>query len=398
MAGYPRDRPPRANQQLFDPTFYTTFIADRGLDEDTYRPAVSALTALMPQREIEREYDTLVEARAQPSLLHPASGHRLTHHPLRYLLGGPVYDANSLCELVRLGLDLVETDGIAGIQAVRRRLLVLEEYLGALFEIEVGAELVRAGLEPTRSDAPDWLIKVGGSTAGIECRYQGAPLPIAILPRLLVHLAFREFGTLRIAFKPGAGGADSIETVMTSLASGVDACLDGRAIDHDSSWYRIHYDDTGLRTLDISLSEGGHTYSTILARKARDWMRQKREQLTQPGRPRPPSLVALDFRSLIGGLPRPGGSASSDPYYTDVANRLGLGDQRSALLESVTEFLVSDATISGALTWWRRFEFENTNYQRLWRPWEVLLLTKDNIYPIENSEHLAEACRLALAK
>jgi hypothetical protein len=389
----------RSNPRLVDPAFYGRFIADRGLDEGEYREAVGALAGLMPFEEAQKKYDAVVGAGAQHSLLHPVPGRRLTYHPLPYLLGGPIPDTSSLCDLVRLGLDLVATNDILGTQRVRNRLLVLEGYLGALFEIEVGAELVRAKLRPTRSEGtPDWLIQLDGVTVGVECRYQEAMLPIAIAPRLMALLFSRDFGTFRIHFKPGAGGVDTVDTIMASLDADVEELLSGRAVSCCRPWYDIQYDPGTLgRAVQIHFGAPGDKYTATLARKAEGWVREKHKRLTRAGRATP-CLVALDFRSLVGGLPKAGGPAASMPYYQQQMKQLGWGDQRDGLIEGVRQFLTTETIISGALTWWRRFEFEITDMERLWRPWEVVLMTKDATHRIERPADLAAACRLALVK
>jgi hypothetical protein len=85
-------------------------------------------------------------------------------------------------------------------------------YRGALFEIEVGAMLVRSGLKPThRQNTPDFIIEK--LPLGVEATMRDVPLARFVVEQLLITIAFLEFKHLFIKLTV-KGVHDSEELIL----------------------------------------------------------------------------------------------------------------------------------------------------------------------------------------
>jgi len=224
-------------------------LSDTGIPESEFLDAINEVLSVQPFEEACEKIARLLQVRGQLShfTLRPIPGHRLEHHPLPVLVGDNSRTIHALTDLVRLGRDLVTTRNLPGIKSKRRGLRNFDQYLSNLFEIEVFAELVRAGM-PTKisTGTPDCTIELDGMTIGVEIRYKETPFPIALMSRVTPGFAFRDFGTFRVRLKSGAGGGgETINDLNAAILRDAEDLLQTSGGSVDRKFYMLEYDPNG---------------------------------------------------------------------------------------------------------------------------------------------------------
>jgi hypothetical protein len=182
---------------LVDPQQYRPLLARLELTESEYLAAITAVTNLFPIDAAEQQYRrTLCERGSVDHFsLIPTPNRRLEYHPVPVLMCSQ--STHTLAQLARLGRDLSATNSVIP-DKTRNDLTLLSNYRGSLFEIEVAAELVRAGVTPRYSpESPDFLILE--SSTGIEVTVREVPIARAIAEILTMELAMLDFKELSVA-------------------------------------------------------------------------------------------------------------------------------------------------------------------------------------------------------
>jgi hypothetical protein len=193
---------------------YEPWLKRFAITEPEYLSALQEITKLFP-RESSLEYYRATAARLG-SLNHfdllPYPNQRLPYNPVPILLN--VRGAGILSQLVYLGSALRDTMDAMGLTKAFKDLSSEKNYRGALFEIEVGAELMRSGLKPTyRTTSPDYIIEEW--SLGVEASMRDVPLSRAMAERLTSALAFLDFKRLSIELT-GSGEQPIKELVVKS--------------------------------------------------------------------------------------------------------------------------------------------------------------------------------------
>jgi hypothetical protein len=120
------------------------------LSSDEYLACLGELRAVFPSQWIETQLRQIWLGRGSIGefSLRPPPNHRLSYHPVPILLSGTARGVGQLCEVIRLGRDLVTTKGLIRIQSLRGELPDFSQYLGRVFELEVLAAVQRASISP----------------------------------------------------------------------------------------------------------------------------------------------------------------------------------------------------------------------------------------------------------
>jgi len=130
---------------------YTPLLQRYAITEEDYLAALNEVTTLF-LRESSLEYFHAASAE-QGSLSHfdllPYPNQRLPYNPVPILLN--IRGVGILSQLLYLGLALRDFKKAFGVTKALRDVTSEDNYRGALFEIEVGAQLARSGLNPLLS-------------------------------------------------------------------------------------------------------------------------------------------------------------------------------------------------------------------------------------------------------
>jgi hypothetical protein len=154
-----------------------------------------------------------------------------------------------------LGLALHDTKKAMGLTKAFKNLTREGHYRGALFEIEVGAELARSGLKPTyRKNSPDYIIRE--LSLGVEATMRDVPFSRAVAERLTATLAFLEFKSLSIELT--TKGEHNSEDLVAEITKNVERLLNTGDTELVERYYRIRHEltESGERTVAITFGGG----------------------------------------------------------------------------------------------------------------------------------------------
>lgn len=184
---------------FLDKAEYGPLLEGFALAESDYLSALQEVTTLFPQERSLEYYQATITRLG--SLGHfdllPHPNQRLPYNPVPILLNNN--GAGILSQLLYLGLALRDFRTEMGRTQAFKDLISPYEasYRGALFEVEVGAELARGGLKPHYgTTSPDFITKE--PPLGVEATIRQVPLPRAVAERLTLVLAFLDFKHLSI--------------------------------------------------------------------------------------------------------------------------------------------------------------------------------------------------------
>ena len=142
-----------------EPEEYKWLLEQANLSEKEYLSAMNAVIKIFPL-DSSIDYTKGIMKRegglSAPFYLHPVPFNVLKSHPVYTFMSGQVRDNNILAEIVNFGGDLEITADIPKIASVCKRLRNEKEYIGALFEIEILAALIRSGIQAEIIVTPDF--------------------------------------------------------------------------------------------------------------------------------------------------------------------------------------------------------------------------------------------------
>jgi len=95
----------------------------------------------------------------------------------------------------------------------------------------------------------------------------------------------------------------------------------------------LEYDPNGeARVLHLTFGPESRRFEDMIENLAADWLREKEEKLKSKATPGIRHLIALDFRSLVLGVPRPGTPAAADEYWRQQFTSRRTAEHRAALV------------------------------------------------------------------
>lgn len=199
---------------LEEPALYESLSRQISVTREDYFSAVREILDVFPVTWIEKECVKITQGRNSLAefSLYPVPDHWLTYHPVPLMLSSRAPKAmRQICELIKLGRDLCVTKDLPRTQSLRIDLQDFNQYLGRLFELEVLAAWIYAGMHPeilkTRpnSRTPDFKLKVNADDwIFVEVTHKRVPIGMAIATRLAPGMAFKEFGALQVRIRAGA--------------------------------------------------------------------------------------------------------------------------------------------------------------------------------------------------
>ena len=373
----------------FDPPeALSRFLDEIRLGREDYERAMNEVARLCPPEVGEARVRRLLEEEGflGEFSLHPSPHRRLVRHPLPLLMSGFGRTAPTLCELLRLGLDLRAVKHLEGIRAVMKRLSDtqdVENVIGTLFEIEVLSFLVRAETQPELMGTPDARATVDGKRVSIEILHRGAPAWRVVTAQIVAGLAFLSFGEVTVKLEPGIGGpGKQLEMFATNLVSHIRSVVesrDGDTVTHGSGPnYSFQHDPLGpARSLDIKFKE--ESYADLLEGLAYGILRDKDEkqgQLRQAHASGDTCLFAVDVRPLLPAVP----ALSGNGYLESIRRRLM--PERKAIIKGLRRFMDEADLLDGVLLWSRKSPLQIGLRELLHDPWQVSLICRDEEIPV----------------
>jgi len=274
----------------------------------------------------------------------PVGSASSAQHPVPQIMLARAHDHWMLAELFRLADDLFQIRSLTGAPRLTQRLQYLDEYPGALFEVEVLSALLRADLKPeiiatVRGEpTPDLRFMQNGRSFQIENAVRGMPFALLVMNQFFQNLVSLEFGHLRLEFSPSFGGSGENVHQMAALltAQAVELINGGHANASEMGWTLSHDASGSERTLTTSWG-GTPGFRAKISGHVRGILLSKARQLAQTNASR--SIITLDTRSLI-----PGDVPSLHPFHLET---------RDAVVEGIRDGLDDEPLIAAVLLWRR---------------------------------------------
>lgn len=379
------------NKEEYDP-----WLERFAITEPEYLSALQEITKLFPWQS-SLEYYRATAARLG-SLSHfdllPYPNQRLSYNPVPILLN--VWGAGILSQLLYLGLALRDTKNTVGLTKAFRDLTSEINYRGALFEVEVGAELVRSGLKPTyRTTSPDYIIEE--LSLGVEATMRDVPLSRAVAERLTATLAFLEFKHPSIELT--AKGEHESEELVDEITKDVERLLNAGDTELIQPHYRIRHDQTegGERTVAIAFG-GEYRYEETLSQLITRRLIEKEEKIRKglAGKPEMRCVAALDIRSLVALPIEP-----ESEYERQMAERHRpyfdrLRVFRKEIVRACQTFAAQSPLIKGILLWGRRRTKNPAD--EVHRRYSICLVTADQSIEVDKHNLLGKLVDIAQGK
>jgi len=266
-------------------------------------------------------------------------------------------DSGMLAELYRLADDLWQTRDIET-RKLRTRLLLLEEWPGAIFELEVLASLIRCGLQarplaPKGTPTPDFAIQTEVGAVSVESAVRGMPLPMLVHQLVSTAIAFEQFGETVITFESGFGSSgEKPHALAGEIVAGIRTLIanEGGGGLNGPGW-NVSIKQAVDRAVDRTLSArwGNQEFSGMLDRHVRNLLRGKLERQLQDAST---AVIAIDCRSLALGV-----HEQAHPFHKGITANV-----RGAIQQFVDE-AVRQVTV---LAWFNGQKFPVTRQAIVW--------------------------------
>lgn len=266
---------------------------------------------------------------------------RPTSHPVAHLLSHQTLGLGQLAEILRLGRDLAAVSRIRGVESIFERLRIVREYLGAFFELEILAALVRAGLLPELKDGGghDLTFQLTGGEVAVEAKCIG---PSDWMNT--THMIGSWIDDLLVdhpgPFQSFVVKLHSNKIQDAEFLKAFNAATATKQSFQNSAFSIEFLPGPPVSTYQIESPDG--TYSEALEKRLWNTLHKKRKQL--PLSTAAFRLVALDVRSV------------TIPYVhfkADNVKKLARECLRAAI-DVCGEFLQKTSRVEGVLLWHRR--------------------------------------------
>jgi hypothetical protein len=378
---------------FLDPAQYGPALQQFAITEPEYLAALQEVTNLFP-KESSLQYYRAAFTR-WGSLSHfdllPYPNHQLPYNPVPILLN---VTGGVLSQLLYLGLALGDFRKAIGQTKAFNDLTSEKQYRGALFEIEVGAELARSGLKPTYcTTSPDFIL--GELPLGIEASIREVPLPRAIAERLFGVLASFEFRHLYIDIT--VKGEHDIEEFMKNITEDIQRLLSEGKIELIQSRYRLGHDLLAPVERTVSIFLGKYRYEETLPHLITSRLADKEEYIRKAltGKAMINCVVALDTRSL---LQAPFEAESEYERQLVEHNRVYFDRERTLRQQVITAcqaFAADSHLIKGILLWGRkRLKFPE-EAEAVHRRHSISLVTAENDTEVDKNNLAGELVKIA---
>jgi len=361
---------------------YESSLEGLAINETDYLAALAEVTRLFPEEFVENAIQ-VTAAKFGGCFAHfdlvPYPNRRLPYNPVPILLRfGRLY------ELLYLGLALRDFRRFFNHTDAINKLLSddVNLYRGALFEIEVGAVLVRAGMRPAYlRNSPDYFIK--DLSLGVEATAREVPTDRAIVERLGLSLSAIDFDHLSITLT--LKGEQNIDELVQNITEDVQRLVDEKRSDVIRPGWRIRrVDEGGPRSISLRWGKKEFTYEATLAHLVKTILAEKVKKI-QRAKFRARCVAALDVRSLLSPLYEPKTDYDHQLYEQNRDYYERQRFLRRRVIEACQLFCAESASIKSVLLWTRRErmppadEVHRRNFVLLVTPTRVIEVDASNL-------------------
>jgi hypothetical protein len=152
---------------------------------------------------------------------------------------------------------------------------------------------------------------------------------------------------------------------------------------------RITHDPSGgprHLTVRFGAADG---YPDDLRRLVAGTLDEKAEQLKAVVADHSRRVIALDFQSLLPGIPNDGRAE-----FESVASRVR--PLKEAIERTILDYLDNSSVVNGVMAWWRKFDFSLSPMDRIFQPAIVTLYTQSRVDDLLDQTQWSEMLPVAL--
>jgi hypothetical protein len=387
----------RKEYWFFDRGKYERLLAPWNLTESDFLSALREIASIFPPEKTAEAYQDTICRIASLDLfsLIPHPNERLQYNPIPVMLSIP--DEKSLRQLIYLGRAICEFKSGMGRSKAFNDLASsdIANYRGALFEIEVGSELVRGELKPKYSSTtPDFIC--ANPSLGVEVTLREVPILRAIVEQLMRAVGFLDFGRLEIRIT--SSGQQNVRMLVENIATNVESMLKTGELELSLEGYEIRHDPTEFGKLGeriVSIEYGKYKYEETLAHLLKVVLEGKEEQISNATEERRKlkHVAAIDVRSLLGWPIVPDNEHKQRHYERNRAYFDKLKEFREEIHQSCKVFVSKASLIRGVLLWERRPNM--TGSDEVHRPNIISLITDKRTVEVNKDNLAAELNEIA---
>lgn len=337
---------------FLDEAEYEPFLEVFEIEKTEYLSAISEI-ALLFQPGLSFKYfqEALSKSGSvgPPGLLN-SGGQRPEYHPVPIVLNVSP-NTHVLAELLYLGMALRDTRAFMGQSRAFKDITLTSNYRGSLFEIEVGAAIVRRGVTPRHSKmSPDFILDQ--LPLGIEATTRRAPIASEVTYKLELSLSDLNFNRLYVDIL--AKGEYDSDALTDDIRKDVERLLKTGIRELESPDYRIRHDFTEFDGRTVAISYGGeYSFGEIASHLLAERLVEKETKILKAlnGQSQIKCVVAIDTRSLLKLPIEPESDYEKEMEEEHKRYYDKLRSFRSEVIDTCQEFVDKSKIVKGVLLW-----------------------------------------------
>jgi hypothetical protein len=337
---------------------YHWFLDRAGVIESEYVKNIHALLRVLPyERAHMLASNQMLKMGTVPApRLHPRTNGRIEYYPVPILVSGLVRGISVTTALFELGGLIRRTEAVDGAYDLAKRICDrteiesdLSPFTSDLFELEVLAELVKSGMDPTIVSCvpgrrtPDFHVTVSGIQIFIEARHRGISEETSLWNDIRariwrIHDKLCGQGELRVRILRACETLADMDYLRTEIPQKIERMMkSGEPDSYSSLSFEVDYQMTSDSGLAVICEWGNGDEDEQIAYAVSSVLQEKSEQLALSAKQGNLCFVALDVRSLLPVAP-----VDADADGSRLYNAASLACQ---------QFVCNNEVISGVLLW-----------------------------------------------
>lgn len=299
------------------PNNYSAIIQRLGITSKDYLSLTITLKRIFPKTWIEEQYGKLPRGRAY-MYLWPMTTNWLPFNPIPMFFKGVIGGSQPLVNLIRLSQMITAIEPEQGAKGLLRRLRCgPDEYIGALFELEVFERFKKSGyslMKPIGANGPDFTFQKADTNIFVEATHRGASWVQDLVDNIAnrsFELSVREearpvsgrFIRVRLKYQRKLYNQDVVETVARRIVE-VKTNPNITCFEDPQGLFSVNALESGQGGLDFEWHDPtDYIYESTELLKSKLTDEQKlRQILANAG-----TYVAIDMRSLMPSIAAWGG-------------------------------------------------------------------------------------------
>ena len=375
---------------FLDPEKYRESLSRYSVSETQYVDAINAIQELYAPGSIDEEHQAITSRTSSLShsdLQPSVNMQHLPYNPIPVLWSLGLVD-----QLLYLGLAITcyknhfeNTKALSDLKGI-------ENFRGALFEVEVGSFLAKCGSKTHyQKSSPDFVVT--DHRLGIEAVTRNVPLKRAVANNLGSAFAMEDFGALHIELR-NCGDMDADE--LTSLIKKQFHKMVSEGLDvYSCDMFRITSNSVDSMEKTLHTSWGVTSYANEASSIIASLLRTKTDQVKR-AKSFDKSwsyIIAVDLRSLFNYEFVPQSEYENNVFNKNLSYFESQNQLRQSTLNVCQRFVNEEDSIIGVLAWVRKKLQYPLSSDSIHSRYSVLFITRDSIHEVTPGDFLNSVLR-----